>query len=368
MDRRLPLLLYMRGVKDVITNERGDGPMNAKTIGIDLGKNKMHVVALDEQGYVVDRRVCASRNSLARYLAKLPPCRVAMEACAGAHFVGRKAQEMGHEARLLPGQYVRAYVKAQKNDYADAEAIAEAATRPTMREVPIKTAEQQELQLLHRYRQGWIEQRTQVANRVRATLLEFGITIPKGIHKLRRELPFVLEDAENGLTDGTRELLHQLWCDLTALDERVEWINQRLSQCAHQDPRAQALLQVPGVGVIVATAMVAAIGDGRAFRRGRDLAAWLGIVPKQHSTGGKTRLLGISKQGNSYLRKLIIHGARAVLRHAHRRTDALGEWVQRIHARKPTNVATVALANKLARVMWVVLRYKDDFRPEAMTG
>ena len=342
--------------------------MNTQTIGIDLGKNKMHVVALDEQGHVVDRRVCSSRSALVRYLAKRPLGRVAMEACAGAHFVGRKAQHMGHDARLLPGQYVRAYVKAQKNDYADAEAIAEAATRPTMRDVPIKTPEQQELQLLHRYRQGWIGQRTEIANRIRATLLEFGIPIPKGIHKLRRQLPFVLEDADNGLTEGTRELLHQQWRDLLALDERLGWIDQRLQQCAQSDPRAQALLNVPGVGVIVATALVAAVGDGRSFRRGRDLAAWLGIVPKQHSTGGRTRLLGISKQGNSYLRMLVIHGARAVLRHAHRRSDALGDWMQRLQARKPTNVATVALANKLTRVMWVALYHRSDFRADAMTG
>lgn len=342
--------------------------MNAKTVGIDLGKNKMHVVALDAQGHVIERRVCASRTALGRYLGKLPACRVAMEACAGAHFVARKAEHYGHDARLLPGQYVRGYVKSQKNDYADAEAIAEAATRPTMREVPIKSPEQQELQLLHRYRQGWISQRTEVANRIRATLLEFGITIPRGLHRLREELPFVLEDRDNGLTDGTRELLHQLWRDLVAFDERIQWINQRLEHYAEHDPRAKALLQVPGVGVIVATAMVAAIGDGRAFRRGRDLAAWLGIVPKQHSTGGRTRLLGISKQGNSYLRMLVIHGARAVLRHAHRRNDALGEWIRRLHARKPKNVATVALANKLARVMWVVLYHRSTFRAEAMTG
>lgn len=257
--------------------------MTAKTIGIDLGKNKMHVVALDEQGGVVERKVCASRSALVRFLAKCPPCRVAMEACAGAHFVGRKAEAFGHDARLLPAQYVRAYMKSQKNDYADAEAIAEAATRPTMRELPVKDAEQQELQLIHRVRQGWVAQRTETANRIRATLLEFGITVPKGIRKLRQELPFVLEDAENGLSPATRELLYRLWEDLSGLDERVSWANERLERIAAQDSRARALQQVPGVGPIVATAMVAAIGDGRAFRRGRDLAAWLGIVPKQYS-------------------------------------------------------------------------------------
>jgi len=342
--------------------------MSAKTVGIDLGKDKMHVVVLDEQGRVAERRICASRTALVRFLAKIEPARVAMEACAGAHFVGRKAEQMGHDARLLPGQYVRAYVKAQKNDYADAEAIAEAATRPTMREVPIKEAAQQELQLMHRYREGWIGQRTETANRIRATLLEFGITVPRGLHKLRQQLPWVLEDSDNGVADGMRALLHELWRDLTNLDERIDWIDRRLGEYAAQDPRARLLRQVPGVGVIVATAMVAAIGDGRAFRRGRDLAAWLGIVPKQYSTGGRTRLLGISKQGNSYLRKLVIHGARAVLRHADRRDDALGTWIRRLRARKPTNVASVALANKLARAMWVILHHRTDFRADALTG
>lgn len=342
--------------------------MSAKTVGIDLGKDKMHVVVLDEQGRVAERRVCASRSALVRFLAKLEPARVAMEACAGAHFVGRKAQQMGHDARLLPGQYVRAYVKSQKNDYADAEAIAEAATRPTMREVPIKEAAQQELQLMHRYREGWIGQRTETASRIRATLLEFGITVPRGIHKLRQQLPLVLEDGDNGLPDGTRALLHELWRDLMSLDERLEWIDRRLGEYAAQDPRAQLLRQVPGVGVIVATALVAAIGDGRAFRRGRDFAAWLGIVPQQYSTGGRTRLLGISKRGNSYLRKLVIHGARAVAQYADRREDALGHWLRRLQARKPKNVVTVALANKLARAMWVVLRHRADFRAEALTS
>ncbi|MCG5531721.1 IS110 family transposase [Halorhodospira halochloris] len=342
--------------------------MTAKTIGIDLGKETMHVVVLDDQGHVVERRTCASRSSLSRYLTKLPQCRVAMEACAGAHFVGRKANQIGHDARLLPAQYVRAYMKSQKNDYADAEAIAEAATRPTMREVPIKDVEQQELQLMHRFRQGWVSQRTETANRIRAMLMELGITVPKGIEKLRKELPFILEDGEYDLSPMARELLYKLWEDLTDLDERVCWANERLHKFACEDARAHALLQIPGVGPISATAMVAAIGDARAFRRGRDLSAWLGIVPKQYSTGGRTKLLGISKRGNSYLRMLLIHGARSVLTKAHRRDDALGEWVRRLQARKPKNVVVVALANKLARVIGVILRQRSEFRAEMMVG
>lgn len=342
--------------------------MTIETIGIDLGKTWMHVVALDGAGHVSERRVCKSRTALVRYLAKRPVCRVAMEACPGAHFIGRKAQSLGHDARLLPGQYVRAYVKAQKNDYADAEAIAEAATRPTMREVPVKAAEQQELQLLHRQRSGWVAQRTETANRLRAMLLEFGVTLPRGLHRLRRQLPFVLEDAENGVPDRTRTLVYELWQDLSRLDERITWVTRELERVAAQDARTRALLAVPGVGAIVATALVAAVGDGRAFGRGRHLAAWLGLVPQQYSTGGKTRLLGISKQGNSYLRMLVIHGARAVLRYAPRRNDRLGDWIRRLQARKPANVVTVALANKLTRVMWVVLRYQTPFNAAATTA
>ncbi len=342
--------------------------MSAKTVGIDLGKDKMHVVTLDSEGRVVERRVCASRSALARFLAKLAPACVAMEACSGAHYAGRKAEAMGHEAKLLPAQYVRAYVKSQKNDYADAEAIAEAATRPTMREVPIKSVDQQELQLLHRQRSAWISQRTETANRARAMLLEFGIVLPKGMHRLRRQLPFVLEDADNGLPERSRALVYELWRDISALDERIQWSTKELEHIADADPRCQALLDVPGIGAVIATALVAAIGDARSFRRGRDLAAWMGLVPKQHSTGGKTRLLGISKQGNRYLRQVLIHGARSVLRYAHRRTDALGLWIQRLQTRKPANVVTVAIANKMARASWVILRDPQSFRAKALVA
>lgn len=342
--------------------------MTITTIGIDLGKNTMHAVGLDGDGHVVERRMFRSRTALIRYLSKQPVARVAMEACAGAHFVGRKAEAMGHEALLLPGQYVRGYVKSQKNDYADAEAIAEAATRPTMRQVPIKSVDQQELQLLHRQRQGWVAQRTETANRIRAVLLEFGITIPKGLHQLRRELPFVLEDHDNGLADRTRQLLYTLWRDLLELHERVEWITAEFQRTAEQDPRARALLGIPGIGPVIATALVAAVGDARAFRRGRDLAAWLGIVPKQYSTGGKTRLLGISKQGNSYLRSMLIHGARCLVRHADRRDDAFACWIQRLQARKSTNIVAVAVANKLARAAYVVLHRREAFDGQALVS
>lgn len=342
--------------------------MTITTVSIDLGKNTMHVVALDESGSVSQRRICRSRTALTRYLAKLPACRVAMEACAGAHYIGRKAKALDHDARLLPGQYVRAYAKGQKNDYADAEAIAEAATRPTMREVPIKSISQQELQLLHRQRTGWIGQRTQTANRTRAILGEFGVTLSKGLHKLREQLPWILEDAENGLPDYTRVLLHELYGELLHLDDRVGWVTRELERMARTDSGAQLLLSVPGIGPMIATAMRAAIGDARAFRRGRDLAAWLGLVPQQYSTGGRTRLLGISKRGNRALHTLLVHGARALLRTVHRRNDALAGWVARLRARKPENIVVVAVANKLARVSQAVLVHQQPFQADALVA
>jgi len=336
--------------------------MSIATIGIDIGKSKFHVCALDERGHVQHKRAY-SRSGLIRFLANTPAARVATEACAGAHFIGRKAEAFGHEARLLPAQYVKAYVKSQKNDFADAEAIAEAATRPTMRSVPVKPADRQALQLLHRQRSGWIAERTALANRIRAMLLEFGVTIPKNLHQLRRHLPWVLEDAENGLPDRLRQLLCDLWEDLMRLDARLKAINAELDTYARTDPQTQLLLTIPGIGPIVATALISGIGDASAFRKGRDLAAWLGLVPRQYSTGGQTRLLGIGKRGNRHLRMLLIHGARAVLRVVGKRDehDGLRRWVERVTARKHPNVVVVALANKLARVVHGVLRHKAPF-------
>lgn len=338
--------------------------MSIATVGIDLGKDVIHVVGLDEQGHPVARSQ-RTRTGLIRYLANLAPCRVAMEACAGSHFVARKAEAMGHRAILLPGQFVRAYSKGQKNDRADAEAIAEAATRPTMPEVEVKDGTQQAIQLLHRARQGWVAQRTETANRIRASLLEFGITVPKRLGNLRQALPRILEDADNDLPAIVRDLLAQLWTQLEDLDERVAGLTRQLEELARQDARAAWLLTIPGIGPITATALVAAVGDGQQFGRGRDLAAWLGLVPQQYTTGGKPRLLGISKRGNRYLRTLLIHGARAVLQQVHRSDDALRRWVRQLAGRTHRNKAAVALANKLARVAWAVLTRKEAFRAGA---
>ncbi|WP_192034424.1 IS110 family transposase [Halomonas sp. YLGW01] len=343
--------------------------MTIATIGIDIGKSKFHVCALDDRGHVKLRRVF-SRSALIRFLSNTPPARVATEACAGAHFIGRKAEAFGHDARLLPAQYVKAYVKSQKNDYADAEAIAEAATRPTMRSVPIKSIDRQTLQLLHRQRSGWVSERTALVNRIRAILLEFGITVPKGIRQLRRALPWVLEDGDNGLPHRLRELLAVLWSDMSRLDERIETLTTELGALARDDPQLRLLMSIPGIGPIVATALAAGIGDAGAFRKGRDLAAWLGLVPRQHSTGGQTRLLGIGKRGNPHLRMLLIHGARAVLRVIHTRDadDGLRRWVERVRSRKHANVVAVALANKLARIVHGVLRDRVPYDPHRLSA
>ncbi|MFA9462640.1 IS110 family transposase [Thiohalorhabdus methylotrophus] len=338
--------------------------MGIATLGIDLGKNTIHTMGLDEQGHPMGAKKF-TRTGLIRHLAKLAPCRVAMEACAGSHFVARKAEAMGHEAILLPGQFVQPYTQGQKNDVADAEAIAEAATRPRVPAVPIKDATQQEIQFLHRTRQGWIKQRTETANRIRAMLLELGITVPQRIAKLRKALPAILEDAENDLPDGVRDLLVQHWAQLQDLDDRIKGIAQQFEFLAARDPRIGLLLTIPGFGPVVATAFLAAVGDGQQFGKGRDCSAWLGLVPQQATTGGQPRLLGISKRGNRYLRTLLIHGARAVLTQAHRGDDALRRWVQQLVGRTAKNKAAVALANKLARVAWAVLTRGTPFRSEA---
>lgn len=338
--------------------------MTIATLGVDLGKDVFHLVGLDEQGQVVERAK-KRRSGLMRYLAQLKPCHVAMEACAGAHHVARKAEAMGHRADLLPAQYVKPYTKSQKNDSADAAAIAEAATRPTMRQVEVKSIDQQELQLLLRQREGWLSQRTETANRIRGILLEFGITLPKNLTTLRREVPFVLEDGDNELPDRIRDLLATLLEDLRHLDHRIESLTQELQQRVEASPDGQRLLTIPGIGPMTATALLATVGSGHQFRRGRDLSAFLGLVPQQWSTGGQTRLGRIPKRGDRYLRVLLIHGARSLMRQCDRRDDPLAQWARALQSRKAQNAAVVGLANKMARIAWAVLAYKEPYRPQA---
>lgn len=328
-------------------------------LGIDLGKNSCSVAGLDTSGAVVLRRRIR-REGVVAFAAALPACIVAMEACCGAHFLGRTLAAQGHTIRLMSPEYVQPYVKAQKTDDRDAEAIAEASTRPTMRFVSLKSEAQLDLQVLHRARERLVLARTSLINQLRAVLLERGIVLPKGRAILMRRLD---EIGLDGLAVSARavQLLKDLRQECAVLDQRIRAYDDELADLTRSDEQARRLASIPGVGVINATALLAAVGDGSAFAKGRDLAAWLGLTPRQHSTGGKTKMLGISKRGNRYLRKQLIHGARAVLPHLAAKPTRMGAWLRQLLARSHPNIVVVALAAKLARIVWAVLRHGTRF-------
>lgn len=330
-------------------------------LGIDLGKNSCSVVGLDGSGRVKLRRRM-QREGLAGLLEQLPACVVAMEACCGAHHLGRLAAQHGHQVRLMPPEYVRPYVKAQKNDDRDAEAIAEAASRPTMRFVPLKSAAQLDAQSLHRARERLVAERTALINQMRALLLERGVVLPKRRHQLELWADELRAEAEiAGLSPRIRSLLADMRAEWRELDQRIEGFDREFLEDTRTDETARRLSTVPGIGPLNATALVAAVGDASAFGRGRDMAAWLGLVPRQATTGGKPRLLGISKRGNRYLRKNLIHGARAVLPRLAQVDTPLGRWVAGLLGRAHRNTVVVALANKLARIAWAVLTHRRDY-------
>lgn len=326
-------------------------------LGIDLGKNSCSIAGLDRAGRVVLRRRL-SRDGVIPLLAKLPPCAVAMEACCGAHHIGWAAQARGHHVRMMPPEYVRPYVKAQKNDDRDAEAIAEASTRPTMRFVPLKVEAQLDMQALHRARERLVTERTALINQLRSLLLERGIVLPQ---RWRAVAAWVDAAAVDGVADPLSPRLRFLVADMRAewleLNRRITDFDEEFAASARTDEAARRLATVPGIGPINATALLAAIGDGSAFARGRDLAAWLGLVPKQVTTGGRPKLLGITKRGNRYLRKNLIHGARAVMPRLVATNTQLGHWLRGLLARAHKNTVVVALANKLARIVWAVLAH-----------
>ncbi|HYW76374.1 MAG TPA: IS110 family transposase [Gammaproteobacteria bacterium] len=328
--------------------------MSITTLGIDLGKSTFHAVGLDAHGHVRLRRRFR-RETLLRYLANAEPMRIGMEACPGSQWLARKLRGLGHEALILPAQFVKPYVKSNKNDLRDAEAIAEAVTRPTMRFVPIKRPEQLDLQALHRVRDRQVNQRTRLICQMRAFLLENGIPLRPGAGLFKREFPGILAEDENGLSVPMRRLLAGLWDELRGLEVRIAQVTREIKALAERDEVARRLMTIPGIGPLGASALIAAVGDGKQFRRARDLSAWLGLVPRQYSTGGKTTLLGISKRGNTYVRRLFIHGARSCLMHLDRSQDRLGAWLDALSARMPTNKVVVALANKIARIAWVIL-------------
>ena len=339
--------------------------MRIAVLGIDLGKNVCGLVGFDENGAVVMRRR-ARRDLLVDFVVKLPPCTIGMEACCGAHHLGRLFTATGHDVRLMSPEYVRPYVKAQKNDDRDAEGIAEAATRPTMRFVEIKTEAQLDMQTLHRSRERLVGERTALINQLRAVLLERGIVVPQGKRELEQYLVDLMQEPEGRkLSARMRMLVTDLQAQWQELDRRIAAFETEFVAYAKESEDARRLITIPGVGVITATALIAAIGKAETFKHGRDLAAWLGLVPRQSTTGGKPRLMGISKRGNRYLRKLLIHGARAALPHVAERDTPLGKWVKELLTRVHPNVAVVALANKLARVSWAVLRTGQQFNAKA---
>lgn len=341
--------------------------MDIHTIGIDLGKTTFHLVALNEKGEVVARKKF-SRKQLLHFTANKKVHLIGMEACGGAHFLGRALREQGHEVRLIPAQYVKPYVKTNKSDYIDAEAIAEAAGRPTMRFVPIKTDDQLDLQSLHRVRERWVMRRTSVINQIRGLLLERGITVRKGRSYLEAVLPTILSDDGEQLSGVLRLLLAQLKLELDQLSVRLEEIDLLIKNAAQENEACKRLDAIPGIGPLAATALIAAIGNGAAFCKGREFAAWVGLVPREYSTGGKQKLLGISKRGNLYLRTLFVHGARALLRVKEKQSPGLSNWLTQLAARTHHNVAAVALANKLARIAWAVLSKSEVYRPPLLSA
>ena len=338
--------------------------MKITRAGVDIAKSVFQVHGVDCH----DKPVWQVKLKRGQWLEALcnrlvPGAEVGMEACASAHHWGRELQKRGFRVKLIAAQFVKPYVKSNKNDRVDAEALCEAMRRPGMRFVAVKSVAQQDTQAAHRIREELVGQRTAKANQIRGLVGEYGIVAPIGIQQLRRALPLWLEDAENGLTDAFRALLADLATDLRHLDDRIESLDELIERSVKNDPMARRLLELRGVGPLTASALAGALGDGKAFSKGRDFAASIGLTPRQHSTGGKERLLGISKRGDSYLRKLLVHGARAVLRHVAGRDDALSQWLNTLTARKHVNVATVALANKTARVAWAIVHNDTAYDP-----
>ncbi len=337
--------------------------MKLKRIGIDLAKQVFQIHGVDSHEQVACRKQL-KRSQMLGFFRQLEPCLVAMEACGSSQYWARELGALGPEVRLIAPQFVKPYVKSGKTDANDAEAICEAASRPNMRYVEVKSAEQQASQALHRIRSRLIRARTALVNEIRGLLGEFGLVEARGgVAAARRLAQSALEDAENGLPGQMRELLAELQGELGEHDERLSRLDGMIQRQAREDERVERLMQVEGIGPITATAIVSAVGDARQFSSARQFAAWLGLVPRQHSSGGKERLGSISKRGDTYLRTLLVHGARAVLRHCQDKTDRRSEWLQRLLCRRNMNIATVALANKNARIIWAILSRGEVYHP-----
>ncbi len=331
-----------------------------KVLGIDLGKSSFHLVARDSSSATCFRKQF-TRPKLLEYLAQLPECTIALESCGGAHWLARQCQSMGHNVKLIPPQYVKPYVKGNKNDFIDAAAIAEACTRPDMRFVPVKSESAQIIAVCHRIREGYVAERTRWMSRIGAFLLEFGLSLPKGHTTMKKLFSWLVAQRGVSLSHSLLEELHEAHAHYLYLNEQIAVQSRKIKAHVEQDERCQLLKTVPGIGDMVASQTVMTVDSGQAFRGGRELSAWLGLVPRQYSTGGKPRLLGISKRGNKRLRCLYVHGARAIMSRLETGQGHFYDWLRKLRASKPFNVVVVALANKLARIAWAVLQTGQPF-------
>ncbi len=334
---------------------------NIKVLGIDLAKNVFQLHGNDEvERTVLTKRL--SRKALSDFVANLKPCVIGMEACGGAHYWGRLFIQMGHEVRLVAPQYVKAFVRGNKTDSRDAQAIAECVTRPSMRLIAVKTSRQQEIASMHRIRERLVRNRTSLSNEMRGILNEFGHAIPTGMKKLEEVLLILAGDADSGLSQDMRQMLIEARTELREMTEKISLYEDRLEQVCRELEVCQRLIKIEGVGPITATAIVSHVGDAKIFKNGREMSAYLGLVPGQHSSGGKTVLKGITKRGDRTIRKLLIHGARSVVRFSENRTDPLRSWVNRIDKSRGRNKACVALANKNARIIWALMAKGEHYR------
>lgn len=341
--------------------------MHISRIGLDLAKYVFEIHGVDAEDNVVLRKTLR-RDAIPQFFAELPTCVVGMEACSGAHYWARVLSDLGHEIRLVSPQFVTPYVKSNKNDRNDAEAICEAVGRPSMRFVPPKSSEQLEIQAVHRIRQRMVSDRTRLVNQIRGLLAEHGVVIARDISRLRRALGQIAEGADNSIGDLFRGLVRDIHEELVELDRRIASYTRRIWDLFRSNEMCQRIGKIEGIGPITATALVAAVGDRTCFKNGRQFAAWLGLVPKQRSSGGRSRMFGISKRGDRYLRTLLIHGARAVLAKASGKTDLRSQWIGQMRERRHPNVVAVALANKNARIVWSVLSRAEDYRPARATS
>lgn len=334
------------------------------TLGIDLAKNVFQLHGVDASGKVVLRRT-VRRAQLMQVIAQLPACLIGMEACGGANYWARRFSEHAHEVKMMSPQFVLPYRKSDKNDHNDAEAICEAVSRPTMRFVAVRSVEQQDMQSLHRVREGIMKERTALINRVRGLLAEYGIVIAKNVSNLAGKLPGILEDAGNGLSELMREVFNELYEELGRTEQRLEQLERLIRQLGASHDVVRRLNAVPGIGYLTASALFAGVADAKVYKNGRQMAAALGLVPRQSSSGGKQRLLGITKRGDAYLRKLLVHGARSVATWAERQPKAQDRWVNAVRERRGKPRAYVAQANKTARIAWAIMAKGEEYRAPA---